>query len=89
MTDDPAIAAFLVAQSDRRVRGAFRLVGALITVALVFVTVPASLEIFHKGLWVVYPAPPVVLWALGELVVAARREVRSRNPPIPRARVVR
>ena len=87
--DDPAIDAFVAAQGDRRVRGAFRLTGTLLTVALVFVLSIDTLDVFHEGVYLIYPVPFVAFWLLGELGTGARRLARARNPRIPLARVVR
>jgi len=87
--DDPAIDAFTCAQGDRRVRGAFRLVGIVAAVAIAFVLSLGQLEVFHEGVYLVYPVPVVVCWLLGELAVGVRRELRARNPRIPQARLLR
>lgn len=89
MTGDPAIDAFVTAHGDRRIRGAFRLAGTLLTVAIVFVLSIDSLQVFHDGVFVIYPVPIVVFWLLGEVVVGARRLARDQAPPIPVARLLR
>lgn len=89
VTGDPAIDAFVAAQGDRRIRGAFRLAGTVLTLAIVFVLSIDSLQVFHEGVFIVYPVPIVVFWVLGELGVGARRLERGRKPRIPLARVVR
>ena len=89
MTGDPAIDAFVAAQGDRRIRGAFRLAGTLLTVALVFVLSIDSLEVFHDGVFIIYPVPFVAFCVLGEVVVGARHLARARNPRIPLARLLR
>jgi len=85
---DPAIEAFVAAQGDTRIRGALRLAGTLLTLAILLVFSIDSLEVFHEGVFLIYPVPIVVFWVLGELVVGARRLARQRAPRIPLARVV-
>ena len=89
MTGDPAIDAFTAAQGDRRIRGAFRLAGMLLTLAIVFVLSIDSLHVFNEGVYILYPVPIVAFWVLGEIVVGARRFARTCSPRIPVARVVR
>lgn len=85
---DPAIDAFIAANSDLRIRGAFRLVGVLLTATLVMPFTIDSLQVFHDGIYLVYPGPFAACWVLGELAVAARRALRRRTPRIPIARLV-
>ena len=85
---DPAIDAFLAAHGDLRIRGVFRLLGVLLTVALVLPLSVDSLQVFHEGVYLIYPGPFVVCWLLGELAVVCRRAVRRSVPRIPQARVV-
>lgn len=86
---DPAIDAFLAAHGDLRIRGAFRLLGVLLTVVLVLPLSVDSLEVFHEGVYLIYPGPFAACWVLGELVVGCRRALRRRVPAIPVARVLR
>ncbi len=86
---DPAIDAFLASHGDLRIRGAFRLLGVLLTVALVLPLTVDTLDVFHDGVYLVYPGPFAACWVLGELVVTARRIARRRLPRIPVARLVR
>ncbi|MBV8759802.1 MAG: hypothetical protein JO257_21110 [Deltaproteobacteria bacterium] len=85
---DPAIDAFLTAHADLRIRGAFRLLGVVLTAALVMPLTIDSLQVFHEGVYLIYPGPFAACWALGEAVVAVRRAIRGRVPRIPVARVV-
>lgn len=89
MTGDPAIDAFVAAQGDKRIRGGFRLAGTLLTLAILLVFSIDSLEVFHEGVFIVYPVPIVVFWGLGEVVVGARRLARHHAPRIPVARLLR
>ena len=86
---DPAIDSFLASHGDLRIRAAFRLLGVLLTVALVVPLSVVSVEVVHDGIYLIYPGPFAGCWVLGELVVAARRALRRRNPRIPVARLVR
>ena len=86
---DPAIDAFLAAHGDLRIRGAFRLLGVLLTVALVLPLSVDSLQVFHEGVYLIYPGPFAACWVAGELVVACRRALRRSVPRIPVARIVR
>ena len=86
---DPAIDAFLAANGDLRIRGAARLLGVLLTAVLVLPFTVDSLDVFHEGVYLIYPGPFVACWLLGELAVAGRRALRRRHPRIPLARVVR
>jgi hypothetical protein len=86
---DPAIDAFLAAHGDLRIRGMFRLLGLLLTVALVLPLSVDSPEVFHDGVYLIYPGPFAACWVLGELVVACRRALRRSTPRLPLARVVR
>lgn len=90
---DPAIDAFTAAHADLRIRGAFRLLGVLLTVALVLPLTIDTLEVFHEGVYLIYPGPFAACWALGELAIAFRSALRRRPPrrhapPIAVARVV-
>ena len=87
--DDAAIVAFRAAQIDRRIRGGFRLVGALAGVAIAFILSLAQLEVWHEQLYVLAIAPMVALPLLGELAVRLLHVWRARNPRIPQARLVR
>lgn len=87
--DDAAIVAFCEAQLDRRVRGAFRLLGVLAGVAIAFVLSLAQLEVSREPVTVVVAAPIVGFTLLGELVVRLLHLWRARNPRIPQARLVR
>jgi hypothetical protein len=86
---DPAIDAFLAAHADLRIRGAFRLLGVLLTVVLVLPLSVDSLHVFHEGVYLIYPGPFAACWVLGELAVAGRRALRRSVPRIPAARLVR
>jgi len=86
---DPAIDAFLAAHGDLRIRGAFRLLGVLVTVGLVMPLTVDSLQVFHEGVYLIYPGPFAACWLLGELVVACRRALRRGAPRIPMARAIR
>ena len=86
---DPAIDAFLHAQGDLRIRGAFRLLGVVLTVVLVLPFSIDSLQVFHEGVYLLYPGPFVACWVMGELVVACRRALRRRVTQIPAAYVIR
>jgi hypothetical protein len=85
MPADPAVEAFVVAQGDRRMRGAFRLAGVIVTLCLAFALTIDSLQVFHDGAYLLYPLPFVAFALVGELAVAMRRLVRPRNPRIPQA----
>lgn len=87
--DDAAIVAFREAHIDRRLRGAFRLVGALAGVAIAFVLSLAQLEVSREPVTVIVVAPIVAFTLLGELVVRLLHVWRARNPRIPQARLVR
>ena len=86
---DPAIDAFLAANGDLRLRGAFRLLGVVLTVALVLPLTVDSLQVFHEGVYLIYPGPFAACWMLGELAVGCRRALRRRMPRLPVARIVR
>jgi len=96
MIDDPAVDAcrtFAAAHTDRRIRGAFRLAGTVLTLALAFTLSLAALPAYHDGIVVVIPVPLALCWLAGELVVLARRIVvmvrrAARAPQIPGARVI-
>ena len=80
--------AFAHAHRDRRLRCAFRLIGALGALALAFVQSLDGLVSYHDGRYVTIPIPLVVCWVAGELAVALRRAWRARQPRIPPARVI-
>jgi hypothetical protein len=84
--DDAAIAAFREAESDRLVRGVFRLGGVLAGVAIAFILSLAQLEVWHEQLYVLALAPVLAFPLLGETVVRLHRWLRA--PRIPRARLV-
>lgn len=86
---DPAIDAFLAAHGDLRIRGAFRLLGVVLTVGLVMPLTVDSPHVFHEGVYLIYPGPFTACWLLGELVVACRRALRRSVPRIPMARAIR
>ncbi len=86
---DPALDAFVTSNGDLRIRGAFRLLGVLLTAVLVLPLTVDTLEVFHEGIYLIYPGPFAACWLLGELAVLLRRVLRPRVPHIPVARVVR
>lgn len=86
---DPAIDAFLTANGDLRIRGAFRLLGILLSALLVLPLTVDSLDVFHEGVYLIYPGPFAACWVLGELVVGCRRALRRSVPRIPVARLLR
>jgi hypothetical protein len=81
--------AFTHAHRDHRVRGAFRLLGALGSLALAFVQSLDGLISWHDARYVMVPIPLVVGWVAGEVAVSVRRMLRACESPIPRARIVR
>lgn len=87
--DDPAIAAFREAQLDRRVRGAFRLLGVIAGLAVTFVLSVGALIMYGWPPFPVLVAGPFVTGVLlGEVAVLLLRMWRAHHPRIPRARVV-
>lgn len=87
---DPAIDAFLAANGDLRVRGAFRLLGVMLTALLVLPFTLDSLDVFHEGVYLIYPGPFAACWVCGELVVGFRRVLRRMiRPAVPRIPIAR
>jgi hypothetical protein len=78
--------AFTHAHRIHRVRGAFRLLGALGSLAIAFLQSLDGLMSYHDARYILVPVPAVAGALLGELVALARRA--SRPPRIPAARVI-
>jgi hypothetical protein len=78
--------AFTHAHRIHRVRGAFRLAGALGSLAIAFLQSLDGLMSYHDAHYVLIPAPVLAATLLGELVVVVCRVARA--PTIPTARVI-
>lgn len=78
--------AFTRAHRIHRMRGAFRLIGGLGSLAIAFLQSLDGLMSYHDAHYILVPVPAVAGVLLGELVAMARRA--ARPPRIPHARVI-